>query len=221
VTSNPGDLSLAEWTCLELAWQALLHGGLPVGAVVLDDAGSIVAVGQNQIYAAVPRESAPGRPQLAGSLLAHAEVNALLGLDPERRYPAYQLVSSLEPCPLCMGALGQSTVGSLSYLAADPYNGGVAGARPTRHTSRVPLAITGPREDAAGRLAAALHVAYYLRRNPGGAVVAAHRELRPDLAGVAGALVDFGVFALAGQQLSWAEVAGPLLALASPAGHAC
>src|SRR6201999_3192788 len=67
--------------CLSLAWEAYGGGTIPVGAVLGDGSGESVAEGRNRVY---ERTGPPG--QLANSLLAHAEVNALVALDPERRY---------------------------------------------------------------------------------------------------------------------------------------
>lgn len=205
-------MSAADWACLDQAWQALLRGNVPVGAAILDGTGAIVATGQNMVYsgAPAPLDSAP--QYLARSLLAHAEVNALAGLTPERRYADCQLVTSLEPCPLCMGAVAQATVGRVCYLGADPFNGAATLRMTTRYTSRVPLALSGPRDDAVGRLAAGLHVAFFLHRRPAGACATAHRELRPDLVDAAESLIAADLFGLAERQRPWAEVAAPLLA---------
>jgi tRNA(Arg) A34 adenosine deaminase TadA len=212
VTDWPGELSAAEWACLDQAWQALLRGNIPVGAAIMDGTGTIIATGQNMVYSAAPAHSDAAPQQLARSLLAHAEINALAGLTPERRYADCHLVTSLEPCPLCMGAVVQATVGSVSYLGADPFNGAAEQRITTRYTSRVPLALSGPRDDAAGRLAAGLHLAYFLRRNPAGPCATTHRELRPDLAAAAESMIAAGLFELAAADRPWAEVADQLLA---------
>jgi len=214
VTDWPDELSAAEWVCLDQAWQALQRGNIPVGAAILDGTGAIIATGQNMVYSGSPARSDAAPQHLARSLLAHAEINALAGLTPERRYADCHLVTSLEPCPLCMGAVAQSTVGSVSYLGADPFNGAAAQRITTRYTSRVPLLLSGPRDDAAGRLAAGLHLAYFFRRNPAGPCAIAHRELRPDLAAAADSMMAAGLFELAAGERPrpWAEVAGRLLA---------
>ena len=206
------ELSAAEWACLDQAWQSLLRGNIPVGAAVLDGTGTIIATGQNMVYSASPASSDAAPQHLARSLLAHAEINALAGLAPERRYADCHLVTSLEPCPLCMGAVAQATVGNVSYLGADPFNGAAAQRITTRYTSRVLLTLSGPRDDAAGRLAAGLHLAYFVRRNPAGPCATVHRELRPDLAAAADSLLAAGLFELAAAERPWPEVAGRLLA---------
>ena len=65
----------AGWACMELAWTAFGAGSVPVGAVLLDAEGVVVATGRNRMY----EREAPA-PQLANSQLAHAEVNALVAL---------------------------------------------------------------------------------------------------------------------------------------------
>lgn len=52
---------------------------------------------------------------------------------------------------------------------------------PRRMFARVPLTIEGPSTDAIGLLASALHVAFYLQRNPNGQVVSTHRRLAPHI----------------------------------------
>ena len=175
--------------CLELAWRAYGAGTIPVGAALTDSAGTIVAEARNRVY----EKTAPAG-QIANSLLAHAEVNALVRLDPERRYEDHALYTALEPCVLCVGAAVMATVGRIAYAGADPYGGGgesgLAGVNP--HVERVPLRLDGPREDRFGRLASALLLAFFLRRRPEGHVVAAYATHAPHLRPVADALLAQG-----------------------------
>jgi tRNA(adenine34) deaminase len=172
--------------CLELAWRAYGAGTIPVGAALTDGTGAVVAEGRNRVY----EKTAPAG-QIANSLLAHAEVNALVGLDPERRYEDHTLYTALEPCLLCVGATVMATVGRIAYAGADPYGGGsesgLAGVNP--HLGRVPLRLDGPREDRFGRLASALLLAFFLRRRPEGHVVAAYTTHAPQLRPVTDALL--------------------------------
>jgi hypothetical protein len=94
-----------------------------------------------------------------------------------------------------------ATVGRIRFAGADPYGGGQVGSNP--HVERVPLQIDGPREDEFGVLGSALLPAFYLRRNPEGAVVRAYAERRPDMLAVARALFEAGALerAAAGNQL--------------------
>jgi tRNA(adenine34) deaminase len=64
----------------ELAWEAFRAGSRPVGAVLVDATGRPVATGRN-------RSQEPAGPpgQLAGTAIAHAEINALAQLPAGRR----------------------------------------------------------------------------------------------------------------------------------------
>jgi tRNA(adenine34) deaminase len=201
-------MSTAEWVCLQLAWQALLAGAAPIGAVVADSTGAIISTGRNAV------DGAADPPLVSGSLLAHAEVNALIWLrDGRQRHAEYRLVSSLEPCPMCTGAFRMAALGALSFIGADPFNGATWLLTSDRYVGRRPVDITGPREDHVGRLGAGLTVAFQLRRRPAGPFIAAHRDLRPDLLAAGEALIDAGLFDLAAGQLPWAQVADSLLAV--------
>ncbi|MER5661884.1 nucleoside deaminase [Streptomyces mirabilis] len=111
----------ASWRLpFELAWEALRADSRPVGAVLLDGAGQLVATGRNrsQEFTAPPG-------QLAGTAIAHAEINALAQLPAGGRYENHRLYTTLEPCLLCSGALIHSHVGHVLYAAPDPYWTGI------------------------------------------------------------------------------------------------
>lgn len=97
---------------------AALEGEIPIGAVVLDPDGVIIARAHNQ------RESRVDPT-------AHAEVLALRGAAREIgewRLDGCTLVVTLEPCPMCAGAVVMSRVGRLVFGAwNDDY--GAAGSR--------------------------------------------------------------------------------------------
>jgi tRNA(adenine34) deaminase len=73
----------------ELMWEAYVVGTNPVGAVVAARDGSIGAHGRNRIF------DRPHSGQLARTRLAHAEINALLGLSAEQTYPELTLHSAV------------------------------------------------------------------------------------------------------------------------------
>jgi tRNA(adenine34) deaminase len=88
---------------------------VPVGAIVVDDSGSVVASAANQ------REA-------LGDPTAHAEVLALRAAAAVRgswRLDGWTLVVTLEPCTMCAGAVVLSRVSRLVYGAADPKAGAV------------------------------------------------------------------------------------------------
>ncbi|MEV0368172.1 nucleoside deaminase [Nocardia fusca] len=103
---------------LEQGWEAFRAGNPPVGAVITDPEGIVVALGRSRFH---DLDGPPG--QLAGTALAHAEVNALAQLTPGD-HTALTLWSSLEPCPLCAAAAMTSRCGRVRFLASDPMWGG-------------------------------------------------------------------------------------------------
>jgi len=104
------DAALAE------ARLALDHGDVPIGAVVVDAAGAVIAVGHNE-------------RELHHDPTAHAEVVALrraaeaLG---SWHLEGCTLVVTLEPCTMCAGAVVAARVGRLVFGAYDPKAGAVA-----------------------------------------------------------------------------------------------
>jgi tRNA(adenine34) deaminase len=110
------ELSAPWQAAVEEAWKASCAGSIPIGAAIADARERVVARGRNCI-----RESAPEGYVLAGHRMAHAEMNALLAFDEwEGRDPAtYTLYTTMEPCPMCMGAIRMVHVGRVCYAARD------------------------------------------------------------------------------------------------------
>jgi tRNA(adenine34) deaminase len=100
------DLALAE------ARAAAAAGEVPVGAVVVAD-GSVVAARHNE------RERT-GDPTAHAELLALRDAAAALG---GWRLVDATLVVTLEPCPMCAGALVAARIGRLVFGASDPRAG--------------------------------------------------------------------------------------------------
>ena len=158
------DLGVDEWlqlgppwqACFASAWEAFLAGTIPVGAAVAGPDGSVVAQGRNRIF------DPPGEG-LAGSRLAHAEVDALVQLPVGARYQDHVLYSTLEPCLLCVAATLHATVGRIEYAAPDPFGGGCTGTIDTAHWQRSAPEIAPPLGGSPGRLSSALHSAFWQR----------------------------------------------------------
>jgi tRNA(Arg) A34 adenosine deaminase TadA len=159
----------------ELMWEAYGAGTIPVGAVVVDERGAVVARGRNRIH-----DDGAGR-QLGRTRLAHAEVNALALLAPPRTYETWTLYSALEPCHLCVAAAFSARVGRVVYAGEDPYAGGVGRLVASPDHEAHPVAFEGPLPGAAGRLPELLHVAHMLWRVPDGSFAGFYRRERPDV----------------------------------------
>ena len=108
---------------IELAWDSFRAGSLGVGAVITRD-GETFATGRNRLA-----ESDPGEDVLAGTSLAHAELNALAKLRWGSPSAGLELWTTLQPCLQCLGAVRLSPVRKVHALAPDPLFRGVEGAR--------------------------------------------------------------------------------------------
>jgi tRNA(Arg) A34 adenosine deaminase TadA len=101
---------------LELAYESLVAGGLPVGSVLADADGVIVAEGRNRAY-----DPPGGADVLQGTPLAHAEMNVLAAVRTERDLSGCTLWSTQEPCSMCAAAAAFTAVGTVRYVAPDPW----------------------------------------------------------------------------------------------------
>ena len=176
---------------LEQAWQSYLAGTTPVGAVVADSVGEIVAEGRGRRY-----ENEDGGRQLTYCHIAHAEINALALLPPVRHYEDHVLLTTLEPCCMCVGAAVQATFTRLYFAGRDPYGGASGLVVDTPQAIRRPLAVTGPLAGLPGRFAELLHVRWLLDFRAAEPVLDVQRRGLPDIYQVA---VDPAVGDLFGQ----------------------
>ena len=101
---------------LVLAQKAAEHGEVPVGAIVVDENGEIIGEGYNR------------REELQ-SPTAHAEIIAIEQAAKRlhnRRLSDCTLYVTLEPCPMCAGAIIIAQIKRLVYGAFDEKNGACA-----------------------------------------------------------------------------------------------
>ena len=98
-----------------LAKEAAIKGDVPVGALVVDDAGTIVGMGANL------REQ-------DNDPTAHAEIVAIRKAASEignYRLDDLTMVVTLEPCGMCAGAIAQSRIKRLVFGSFDEKYGAV------------------------------------------------------------------------------------------------
>ena len=113
--ASPADDEKFMRLALEEASKALTHDDIPVGAVLVKD-GKVLASGRNE-------------RELLASPVAHAEVQALnAGAKANGHWnlTGSTLYVTLEPCPMCAGALVQARVEELVYAATDPKGGAIS-----------------------------------------------------------------------------------------------
>lgn len=94
-------------------------GEVPIGAVIVKD-GMVIAAAHNQ-----PRKLSD--PTAHAEILAIRAAASVLG---NERLDDCELWVTLEPCPMCAGAISHARIGKLYYAASDPKGGAVEhGAR--------------------------------------------------------------------------------------------
>ena len=120
------------------------HGDVPVGAVIVRDGAVIAARGNER--------------ELTGDPTAHAEILAIRDAATavgRWRLDDCTMVVTLEPCPMCAGALVNARIDRLVYGAADP-KAGAAGSlmnlvADPRLNHRIPI-VSGVAADRCGAL---------------------------------------------------------------------
>jgi len=142
------------WQALDEARAAEAHGDVPVGAVVVH-AGRLIARGHNC-------------RELDRDPLAHAELIALRRAA-ERlgrwRLSGCTLYVTLEPCPMCAGALVNARVDRLVYGAADPRAGACGSIMDLARDPRLNHRLEVEAGLLAGESAARLRRFFKARRN--------------------------------------------------------
>ncbi|MEM6679805.1 MAG: nucleoside deaminase [Pseudomonadota bacterium] len=106
---RPMDLALAE------AEAAAARGETPVGAVLLDAAGRLLAADGNRVRELLD-------PTAHAEMLVIRAAAQALGSE---RLTGTRLYVTLEPCPMCAGAIAHARIARLYYGADDPKGGGV------------------------------------------------------------------------------------------------
>lgn len=97
---------------LQEARKAQAHGEVPVGAVIARDA-QVIAMAHN-------RRETDGDPTAHAEMLVIREAASILGT---RRLNDCTLYVTLEPCPMCAGALVMACVGKCYFGARDERQG--------------------------------------------------------------------------------------------------
>ena len=130
---TPMDLALDE------AKHAAARGEIPVGAVVTDAAGLVLAAAGN-------RTEAARNPALHAEMVVLQAAAAARG---EKFLADCTLTVTLEPCAMCAGAIAAFRIKKLVFGAYDPKSGGVEhGPRVFAHatTHHKPEIIGGVRD---------------------------------------------------------------------------
>ena len=130
---------------ISLAKEAGLKGDVPVGALVVDDAGNVVGHGANSRE----QENDP---------TAHAEIVAIRNAAKKignYRLDELTMVVTLEPCGMCAGAIAQSRIKRLVFGSFDEKYGAVGSVWDLLRDSRAiykPEVLSGVLENECAQL---------------------------------------------------------------------
>ncbi|PTW90863.1 tRNA-adenosine deaminase [Microbacteriaceae bacterium MWH-Ta3] len=116
---------------LVVAKRALDSGDVPVGALVLDASGAVIASGFNE-------------RELTGDPTAHAEIVALRRAAQETgnwNLSGHTLVVTLEPCVMCAGAILSSRISRVVFGAWDDKAGAVGSALDVLRNPALPIRV--------------------------------------------------------------------------------
>ena len=131
-------------TALEEAQKAFDTDEIPVGAVLFEtNTGKIIATAHNQT-------------EKMNDISAHAEILALREggkILKTNHFSGYSLFTTLEPCPMCAGALAWAKIDRIYFGAYDPKSGGIEhGACVLKHTHHQPEVYGGLEEEKCARM---------------------------------------------------------------------
>ncbi len=138
---------MVEWSELSPAWQAGLQeawvaccaGSLPIGAVITGPEEQIMAKGRNRLF-----ETSAEPPYLTGRL-AHAEMNAIRAFElTGHLFVESTLFTTLEPCPMCLGAIRLTRFESVHFAAHDVLAGSAVLLQATDFMRRKAPRMVGP-----------------------------------------------------------------------------
>ncbi len=140
--ASPGAIKLTDeiidglmQEALDVARVGLARGEAPIGCVLADGSGNVIARGHNALNARQDK-------------IAHAEMVAFQAAVGKIAVDARDviLVSTLEPCVMCLGASMEAAVDTIIYGLRAPADGGVARVNPpTSPESVMPRLIGGVR----------------------------------------------------------------------------
>jgi tRNA(adenine34) deaminase len=114
-TAPAGNLPVPMRAALAEAEAAGGRGEVPVGAVLVDADGGVIAAAGNRV-------EAERDPTAHAEMLVLRAGAAALGA---KRLEGCDLYVTLEPCPMCAAAIGLARIHRLYFGAYDPKGGGV------------------------------------------------------------------------------------------------
>lgn len=105
--------------CLDLAVEAFNSGSMAISAVVANNKNEIVGFGRNHRSV---NDNVTNF--ICGSSIAHAEINAIHSIKEESLTGEDLIIyTTVEPCPMCLGAIAMSRIRKILVGSKDPHAG--------------------------------------------------------------------------------------------------
>lgn len=151
-----------------------------IAAVVTTANWEILSTGRNYLNEEDSEDS-----KICNSVVSHAEINAIHALGPDGgRLRGLALFTTVEPCPMCIGAVGMSRVTKLYIGSRDPYAGSACELSTNPYLSRKQIECTFLAGEYETRFAGIHYLAAkrMLRDRPGHKFFEAFNEAYPEVA---------------------------------------
>lgn len=109
-----------EWEiCFDLCLESINSGSLGVAALITNEEHIVIAKGRNQLF-----DNDDSCNKIRNTVVSHAEINALANLpDKYRDNRNLTIYTTVEPCPMCLGALSMSCIRKIVIGSRDDYAG--------------------------------------------------------------------------------------------------
>ena len=107
--------------CIDLAIEGYNSGSMGISSIIINENNIIVGSGRNHL-----NDSNGDTKAICNSVVAHAEINALhsIGKDGMEKH-GYTLYTTVEPCPMCLGAICMSRIRRVVIGSRDPFAGSI------------------------------------------------------------------------------------------------
>ena len=115
------DLETIWSECFKLCVDGINNGSFGIACIITNNNGKIISKGRNQLF-----DNKRSCNKIKNTVVSHAEINALAGLpNNEKNNRKLTLYSTVEPCPMCIGAIVMSKVKNIVIAMKDNWAGGI------------------------------------------------------------------------------------------------
>jgi tRNA(Arg) A34 adenosine deaminase TadA len=124
--------------CLDLAIAGFNHGSMAIAALVVSEKMEIIGLGRNYLG-----EINNNGSIISNSSIAHAEINAIHSIQQESlSRNNLSIFTTVEPCPMCLGAIAMSRIRNIYIGSKDPHAGSVKYLNMNEYVSKKQIKCT-------------------------------------------------------------------------------